>query len=174
MLGKYFSKKFWRGAIVKFLRRKESPERISLAVAIGLFIGFAIPVGGQIPFVIVLCILFRIKKLIPVGIVFTFITNPWTAPILYPMIAYFGSYLLGEPLSFRYIDKSLRELIGKFDLETFLELGWDILLPFLLGSLFLAFVSGIIGYFSAYGLITSYRRRNERRIVKKVSVSAEE
>lgn len=171
---KYLNKKYIRASVLRYLQMPESPEKISLAVAIGLFVGFAIPVGGQIPFVVLLCILFNAKKLIPLGILFTCITNPWTAPILYPMFAYLGSLLMGKPLSFKYIEKALKHLLRDFNAEAFFALGWDILLPFIVGSIFLAFLFGIVGYFCSYGVIVSYRARREKKLARRLSVSVED
>ncbi len=173
MIAKIFTRKYVRSLFVKFVRQPGSIDNISMAVAIGLFVGFAIPIGGQIPIVILLCIFFKLKKLIPLGIVFTFITNPWTAPVLYPFFTYLGAILMGKKLTLKFIDKSLRSLFSNPSLEVLFQMSWEVLVPFLVGSLFLAVISGVIGYFAAYGVLMRYRKKRETILVERFSVVAD-
>ncbi len=164
MIPNFFSRKTIKNTFVKFLRHPESPEKTSLAVAIGVFVGFAIPIGLQIPVTLLFAVIFRVRKILAIAC--TLITNPYTVPFIYPVITYFGSIVLGKRLRFKYIEKSLKDLVSNFSWDALFDLSWDILLPFFVGSLVVAVISSIIAYFAAYGILMRYRKKKVGNLVR--------
>lgn len=159
MIPNIFSRKAIIDVFRKFLDHPESAEKTSLAIAIGLFAGLAIPIGLQIPVALLLAMIFRVRKILP--LICTCITNPYTVPFLYPLITYLGSIILRERLSLGYIEKALRGLVSDFSWNELWNMSWDILLPFFVGSFVVAVLSATAGYFTSYGILMKYRRQKK-------------
>jgi uncharacterized protein (DUF2062 family) len=149
------------------VRQSGSPYSIATAVAIGVFTGFVIPIGGQVVVALVLAFMLRANKL--TAIAATMITNPYTVPFIYPAQCYFGSILMGDPLDLQKIDLVFKNLFTNPDWETFLATGQEFLVPFFIGGFVLGVVSAFLGYFAAYGLIDHYRTRRKRKLNRKLA-----
>ena len=153
---------------MKFLNFRESPEKISLAVAVGIFVAFAAPVGIQFLAALALAFVFRLPKVIT--LVFTFPINPYNAPFLYPLITYVGAKVMCSDLTLKEIESRIFNLFTDFSLLELMELGWDLLLPFLIGSFVSGLVFGVISYFTSYGILVSYRKSRRTRLLRKTTV----
>ncbi len=167
-----FSRKKIRQWTVKFLAFRERPERISMAVAVGIFVAFAVPVGFQAVAALALAFILRVPKVI--ALVFTFPINPYNAPFLYPLIIYVGAKTVRSDLTLKAIESRIQGLFSDFSLMEFLELGWDLLVPFLVGSFVMGIIFGIISYFASYGILVSYRKARRIRLLKRTTVKASE
>ena len=73
------------------------PTRRSIAggLALGIFIGLTPTMGAQIILTGVAAYLLKVN--IPVALAGTFVTNPFTAAIIYPLQYRFGVWLIGIP-----------------------------------------------------------------------------
>lgn len=129
---------------------KESPLRLSVSFAIGVFIGMSPFLGIHTVLGIICAYLFRLNKF--VTIVGVYITNPWTIIPIYTFSTWFGAKLLG-------INKVIPSVDWKnITLSRLLsELG-PLLKPFFIGTLLMGFISSIISFVVLYHLI---RKRNE-------------
>ncbi len=154
---------------MKIVTQEGTPESVGRAAAIGLFMGFILPVGLQTFPALGLAFLFKANKALTW--LFTCISNPATIFILYPIQCYTGSLLLFNPLDYD-------NLTGKFDaiagadgfmdsLNEFSNLGLDIILSFFAGGLFYGVLFAAGGYVICKKLVTAYRiKREERRKAK--------
>jgi uncharacterized protein (DUF2062 family) len=106
---------------------------VAAGLAVGLFIGCTPTMGVQI----IICgfVAFMLRVNIPVALLGTLISNPVTAPILYPLQYKLGVWLVGVP--------DAQDLVGfSGTLRGFMRYAR----PLWAGSLATAFVSAIVGY----------------------------
>lgn len=129
---------------------RESPVRLSLSFAIGVFIGMSPFLGIHTVLGIICAYLFRLNKF--VTIIGVYITNPWTIIPIYTFSTFVGARLLGMDRILPSVDWkhiTLSRLIS--------ELG-PLLKPFIIGTFFIGFISSVISYIILYYLV---RKRNE-------------
>jgi len=154
-------KKAWRQGYLKLMNHSASPPMVSLGIAIGLFCAFVIPFG-QMALALLLATLLRAAK-VP-SLLFTWVSNPFTIAIIYPFQCFIGSLLLQKNLSYNVIVELLKDVIRHPSVQSFKGLGTDLIFPFFVGGLALAFLVGGVGYFISLFLI---RRFRERKRVKR-------
>ncbi len=158
--------------LVSIIRQKDTPQRIALGAALGVFIGFLPTVGVQMAIVTVLAIALRGN--IKAALATTWISNPIT---FVPM--YFGYYKLGliffpqRAIGWERFSGIITEAadwnwseIGK-SVQRFLDLGADILIPMWTGSTILAVILGVATYFFTRWAIVKYRTRKARKKASK-------
>jgi len=125
-------------------------------VAIGLACGF-LPIFGQMVVAAALAIYCRVN--LPIAVVFTWISNPFTfAPLFY--ITYrVGSFVLDRPME--YVQFQL-------NYEWFSGVLHEIWLPLLTGSLILSASAALIGYYVINMLwrLMLLRKRDERKLTR--------
>lgn len=180
---KKVNRKTLRYYYLKLVKHSGSPESVAMGVAVGLFTGFLIPFGLQMAIALPLAFILKARK-IP-ALTCTWVTNPYTIPFIYPVQCYVGSLFLAKPLGFSKIREiftdffsSCSTLDGGFidnfkgTLNALLNLGEDILTPFLLGGLLFGLVSAFIGYFTSYGMIIRHNQKKKAKLARRLSVSA--
>ena len=163
-------KKRTRSVYIKLIKQSGSPDYVARGVAIGFFIGFLIPMGGQMIVAFALAWLLKAKK-IP-ALACTWITNHFTIFIIYPVQCFIGAKIIGAPMSFDSLNKIFGDFIKKHNWEAFSQLGSEIIVPFFVGGALFAVISGLISYFTAYGIIVSHRNRIEIRLNKRLATQA--
>jgi hypothetical protein len=166
----------YRWTKLKLMHINDSPHRIAMGVAIGLFIAWTPTVGFHIVLALALALLLRANKI--AALVSIWINNPIT---MIPM--FYSGYVLGKVSSNVFTGTGELTRAQMFDLfHQFDALGsvftnfhrpefWRAILDMLLkvgldlwiGCVIIGIVSAVIGYFGAYGLILWHRRRNPRR-----------
>lgn len=152
----------------KVIRNSGSPDYIARGAAVGIFVGFFIPMGFQIVAVIPLAFLFRAAK-IP-AVVLTFVSNYVTAVVIYPVQCYVGSYLIFNPLRWSELTDKMKTLLTEQTLDSLTALGTQIVLSFFAGGLLFGVLSAIPVYWVAFRLVTRYRtRRAEKRAEKEAA-----
>lgn len=158
---------------LKLVRKKDSRHSLATAVALGLFIGFVIPVGPQM----ILCIIFGtlLKCNRPIACAATFVSNPWDAPILYPFQIWLGSLISGIEISDT-LAKDFVRVMGEVDfwswhwepLTTFFKTNsTSIVANFFIGGLMLATVSIAICYPLTLRAIDRHQVHKKVRIRKR-------
>lgn len=88
-----------------------------------------------------------------VTIVGVYITNPWTIIPIYTFATWFGTKLLGIKKILPFIDWS------NISFSSLLKDMSHILLPFVIGSTSLGFLSAIVGYIIIYKAVTKSRQK---------------
>lgn len=119
-------------------------------IAVGLAVGFGIPVGAQVAVLALLRLLFKFNSL--AAFAFTWVNNPLTIIPLYYGYYYLGSLMLGRPISLT--GEGFRMMMMPilhadrfwYSVTEFARLGGDVLLRWSLTAILLAAVSSVFGY----------------------------
>ncbi|WP_372808158.1 DUF2062 domain-containing protein [Pontiella sp.] len=155
------TRKKLRQSYLRMMRNQGSPESIGRGAAIGLFTAFSIPFALQMMIAFPLALVFKAAK-VP-ALLFTWVTNPVTIPLIYPLQCYVGSYLIGRPISYGFIHEALLSLIEAPSFRLLMGLGAEIFLSFFAGGLFFGILTGFFGYLGMVSLVRNYRRRKALR-----------
>ena len=144
--------------LADLLGREEPPERVAAAIALGIGVGFSPFLGVHFAIAIGLAFLFRLNRID--ALLGQFVGNPWTLPPVYA-----AGYALG------------RKLLG-YSRRKVPDLPWDRLLhrdfwhaftgpalrprlaSFLVGTLVLAILIGLVAYFVVRAVLRIYHRRH--------------
>ncbi len=170
-------RQYWKNAsdfcVYRVLHADDSPHRLALGIAVGMFVTLTPLLGFQMMLSVFLSWLLRANKL--VGIPLVWISNPFTIiPIYYPCYK-LGCKLLGIPVvdePWSRLGTEWREMIRepattwglkvkfwwegvKFWWEGLMEFIW----PLCLGCLVVASVMAILSYYVSLYAIRSYRLR---------------
>ena len=135
----------FRDKLRQILSVQESPRKIALAFALGVFIGMSPLLGIHTILGIVTAWIFRLNKF--VTIVGVYVTNPWTIVPIYTFGTWVGAKLLGIDRIIPNIDWShltVKELMHTFG---------PLLMPFIVGSTLLGVVSGGLSFFLVYRMV---------------------
>jgi len=172
--------------VYRVLHADDTPHRIALGVAVGLFVAWTPTIGAQMALAVALATMVRANKLVPVPLVW--LTNPFT---MVPV--YYANWLVGRALLPTSEQLSVHEVYtrlttvaqhsqGLFHLFTnllnisfwktllsmFLELGVQLWI----GSLAVGAVLGAIGYVAVYQGVVAYRSRRRRRRERRMATAA--
>jgi len=160
----YFKDKF-----KSILKVKESPHRIALAFALGVFVGISPFLGLHYIGALLLAWLFRLNKL--VAVVGVSVNNPWTIVPLSTFCVWIGAKLMGIKDVLPEIDWagiSLTKIIGKFsDIESLKVMTkqlWPVISSFFVGSMLICTLSAIASYFIIQILLEKYQEEGTCRI----------
>ncbi len=133
-----------RPGVMRFNRRS-----VALAVGIGLFFGFMFPVA-QIPFAALAALFLRAN--LPVAVLSTFVTNPFTFPPIY-YLAYRTGMLVTGAVAPVVAHEEIRDALGA-QAETvarWLPTLWEWMSgvgrPLVIGLMIFAVVGAVLGYF---------------------------
>ena len=135
--------------IRRILRTEDSPKKIALGLAIGVFWGIIPTFGFAILFSLPTAFLLKGNKL--AAILGTFVVNPFTTPFIYAFEYKVGQLVLKTaplPLSW-----------DIFNLENLL----DISKALLVGSIFLAIALALLTYFLTLQITIKHRARHHIR-----------
>ncbi|HSQ78143.1 MAG TPA: DUF2062 domain-containing protein [Nitrospirota bacterium] len=128
----------------------DSPHKLALAFALGVFIAFSPWLGLHIVSCIVLAWLFRLNKV--VVLTASFINNPWTVVPMYAFCLWFGFKITGSDAAvpdIAWADLGFRDMFRL--LKPFI---W----PYVAGTLVVGSVAAIIGYGTFFWGVRRYRR----------------
>lgn len=78
---------------IRFLRIRGTPHAIALGMALGIFVGLTPLMGFHTVIAVLLASLFKCSKI--TAAIGVFITNPVTAPMIYPLTYQLGAALTG-------------------------------------------------------------------------------
>ena len=171
-MNKYFQWRTYRALFLKLMRTQASPASLARGVALGLFIGFLIPMGLQIMVVLPLAFLLKAAK-IP-AIAFTFVTNHVTVLFIYPIQCWVGSYLMFHPIHLASLEAQLDGLIHAADMQTFMaevgRLGLQLGGSFFLGGALFGVIAAAIGYICTYQAAARFRKKLAARRAARAKV----
>jgi len=143
-------KKYIRDRIKNVLQLNDSPNRLALAFALGVFIAFSPTLGLHTISCLVLAWMFRLSKL--VVLTATFVNNPWTVVPLYGFCMWFGIKITGSTIATPDIAWHALTLSSAYDiLKPYL---W----PFIAGTTVVGFAAAVISYFIIYWAACRYRK----------------
>ncbi|MEJ2183176.1 MAG: DUF2062 domain-containing protein [Nitrospirota bacterium] len=128
----------WRARLGVVLSVRDTPRRIAVSFAVGLFVGFSPLIGLHTLLGIALAWAFRLNRVVLLTAVY--INNPLSMIPIYTFCTWLGSLMLGVDLSLPSIEwkrVTMSTVAG--------QLG-DLLLPFLVGSSAVAALAAIVSY----------------------------
>jgi hypothetical protein len=136
------------------LQVEDSPSRVALAFALGVFIAFSPLLGIHTGLAIVIALAFRLNKVaILAG---AWINNPWTLAPMYTAGTLLGCFVLGvSPTSLGEIDWSLSGRAFYGSLASGLR---PLVLPFVVGNLALGAVAGLVSFLALRFLLARRKR----------------
>ena len=111
---------------------------IARGVALGLFLGFAIPMGFQIFLAALIAVSARAN--IAVAALFTSVSNPVTIVVLYPATVMTGDWLLGRDTNLLPANADVLHAIK------------DMPIPWFIGGIFLGTISATVGFLTIHFL----------------------
>ncbi|MCE5263564.1 MAG: DUF2062 domain-containing protein [Deltaproteobacteria bacterium] len=134
----------------RFVSLKGEPPEIAAGLTLGVFVGVTPTIPFHTAIIVFLGLLLR-KNITAAYLGSWLISNPFTIPILYVGQYELGRFVLGmDRFPFQIPDYTVGAIAA---------LGWQILLPLLLGGILMAPVFAIPCYFIARRLIASIRER---------------
>lgn len=154
--------------IYRVLHVDDTPHRIALGVAMGIFIAWTPTIGIQMVLTILLSALLGANKL--VGVPFVWISNPFTAPFIYYYTNFkIGRWMLGGNYQRPNFFKAFK-VSGSWWLEVWVnriqawwQATWDVFAPMWLGSLVMATVLAVTTYFAVRHAVIAYRRHRSQK-----------
>ncbi len=153
--------------IYRVLHVDDTPHRIALGVAVGIFVAWTPTIGFQMLLTLALAWLVRANKL--VGLPFVWISNPLTFMPLYGTNFILGRWMLGG--NYRAPDLAKTFSIGGswwFEawvnrIRAFWEATWHAFTPLWLGSFVVGLFLGIVTYIMVRYAVVAYRRARQMR-----------
>lgn len=146
----------------RLLALEDTPERIALAFAVGVFLAFTPLLGLHTLLGIGIAFLFGLNRVaVLLGV---FINNPWTLVPIYTAATYLGGLLVGFPAMTALPEFGWKEM---WQGSTWIGLArqWRILTPLLLGSTILSILFAMLSYPLALYLLRQGRAYRSRNIV---------
>lgn len=141
---------------LQLIRHPGTPESVGRGVAVGLFSAFIIP-AGHMMLAFLLAMLVRGAR--GSAVLATWIINPLTLSVVYPVQCYLGSFMIGNPLSYDLIKQLVMDFFANLSWETAWALGGELMASFFAGGLLLGTVVAVIGYFFTTEMARRYRAR---------------
>lgn len=155
------------------IKLRSSPRAIAGGLALGTFIAFTPTIGVQLILAFVIATFFNLNR--PAAMIPVWITNPVTIAPIYTFNYWLGvKFWDGPPLSevsglFIGIGRTMAHLEFWDIKEQFLavlQMGKDILIPLVLGSLVIGVVTGLLTYVLSLKLLSIFfTRRSEKRLL---------
>ncbi len=130
---------------------KDSPHRLALAFAVGVFIAFSPTLGLHVLSCLLVAWAFRLNKL--VVLTATLINNPWTIVPMYGFCTWFGGKLMGSEIAMPQLAWNELTLSSAYVIIK------PYLWPFVAGTLVVGGIAAVIAYFLIYRLVIRYRKR---------------
>lgn len=154
----YFREKF-----KSIFKVKDSPHRIALAFAVGVFMGVSPLLGLHYIGGIFLAWLLRLNKL--VAIVGVSVNNPWTIVPLSTFCVWVGAKLIGIKQVLPEVDwksLSLMNILNRLaDFENFMLIVkklMPLISAFFVGSFIICTISAVISYFIIHNVAARYKK----------------
>jgi len=157
---------YFRDKFRSIFQIRESPHRIALAFAVGVFMGISPLLGLHYIGGVLLAMLFRLNKL--VAIIGISVNNPWTIVPISTFCVWVGAKLLGIKQVLPEVDWgsiSLTSIVMKFtSIESLLNMIndlWPLLSAFFVGSFLICTISAILSYFIILELAKKYHKTHD-------------
>jgi len=164
---KYVANKVKRFFIYRVLSLDDTPHRIALGVAVGMFVTWTPTIPCQMVLTIAISALLRANKF--VGVPFVWISNPLTLVPVYGPNYLLGAWVLGGRYTWGHFMAAMKQA-GEFAVEgswvevflakahAYWEAFWPIFPPLWLGSVIVALAIGALSYVGTYYGVVAFRR----------------
>jgi uncharacterized protein (DUF2062 family) len=151
--GKYY--------LFRILRQNSTPQELAMGIALGVFIGMAVPYGLQVATMVVVALFFRRFNKIA-ALLGSLVTNPFTTPFLYLVYYRIGKWLVGfkgprkEPVLID--DDTVWAMLREWGRHR------DVLVAMGIAALIIAVACAVAAYFVSRPLIDRYQHRRKERL----------
>ena len=165
--------------LIELARQKDTPHRVALGMALGIFVGILPIMGIQMAVVAIFAL--PLRGNLKAAIAGVWISNPVTFLPMYWSYYIFGlNFVPSRRLTWNQFTDMIKkaavwdwgDVIGS--IQHMLDLGADILVPMWIGSFILAIAFGIPTYFFTHRFVIKYRERRERRRRRRAEKKAAE
>ena len=136
----------------RFVKLRGEPRAIALGLAFGVFVGMSPLLGLHSVIAVTVAAIFKWSKI--AALLGVFVTNPLTAPLIYPVTYTLGAVVLGNPVSLG---------AGGLKLGDLYHSSPQVLANLFVGGGIIGLVGGAFCYLVAIRIIRQYRRRPQRR-----------
>ena len=145
----------FRSICGKLLMLDDTPHRIALGMAIGIFIAWTPTVGFQMMLAVPLAYILRANRV--ASLIGVYLSNPITFLPMYWLDYHLGAMLLGNPLTF----DEFREILMSDDWGQWwwglLNVGIELAAAIWLGGLILGACFGVLGYIGIHWFVRRLR-----------------
>jgi uncharacterized protein len=143
----------------RFLRIRGNPNEIAWGLAAGIMVGMTPLIGLHTIIVLFIAALFKWNKIS--AVIGVYITNPFTAPIVYTLTYYIGAKIIGNGNTF-----SLPQDDGVMGFLKILLQAPDIFWKMSLGGFILGLPLAIIAYYFSYKVLVKYQEGIKRKLAE--------
>ncbi|MCP4691776.1 MAG: DUF2062 domain-containing protein [Desulfobacterales bacterium] len=144
----------------RFLKIRGNPHEIALGFALGLFVGMTPFMGLQTLIAVPIAALFKLNKIAAAAAVW--ISNPLTAPVIYPITYWIGSRFV----TFKKAYELPNELTYTF-LVNIIKKAPEVVWSLVVGGVIVGIPLALIGYYFSFNAIVKYRERIKEKLVEK-------
>lgn len=137
----------------RFLKLRGDPHAIAMGLALGVFVGMSPLMGLHSVIAITVAAVFKWSKI--AALIGVFVTNPLTAPVIYPLTYTLGATILGNPVT---IGSS-----GGLNFGDIFQSSSAVLTNLFVGGGIIGLAGGAFSYAIALRTIRQYRRRRDLR-----------
>lgn len=157
-------KRWVRYQYLKLVRIDDTPSRIAMGMAVGVFLGIFPTFGFGTILAFILAVLFRFNK--AAAVIGSFIMNPLTTPLFWSGSAVLGTMLVGG--DWHRVVQAIEAFSKNFTFHTFLTRDlWRILFGaakkslyiYFIGNLIISLFFAVLAYFLTFKLTIAYRQR---------------
>ncbi|MBI9081983.1 MAG: DUF2062 domain-containing protein [Desulfobacterales bacterium] len=144
----------------RFLKIRGTPREIALGFALGLFIGMSPTMGFQMAIAVFFAALLKWNKIS--AAVAVWVTNPFTAPIIYGLTYFVGAKMIGMSNNFKGL--------SAFDLSGLLHLIQktpEILLAMTLGGVVVGLPLAVAGYYFSFSAVNTYQKDIKTKLAER-------
>ncbi|MFQ5647041.1 MAG: DUF2062 domain-containing protein [bacterium] len=145
---------------LKFIRIKARPKEVASGMALGLFIGMSPTMGFQMPIALFFAALLGENKL--AAVLGVWVTNPLTAPVIYPINYEVGAYFIGH---FFPVAAS-----AAVNFNNIAQLGFHIVINLVTGGIIVGIFTSMIGYFATLWLVIAHREKKALKAHQAVNI----
>ncbi len=126
----------YRKLLKQIISLNDSPHKIALSFAVGVYISISPFFGFHTILAILLSVLFRLNKIATIA--GSWMNNPWTLAPVYYIDFKLGSFFLGNHVKFN---------IKPFTFEHYLNGGKDVFFDIFVGSVIFGIFVSVVTYF---------------------------
>lgn len=141
----------------RFLKIRGTPREIALGMALGLFVSMTPLIGLHILIAIFFAALFKWNKIsAAIGV---WITNPFTAPLIYATTYFTGKFCLGiETIPKLHTDLNYSAIV------TMLQKTPEIFLVLTVGGIVVGLPLAFLGYYFSYSAVSKYQEEIHNKL----------
>jgi uncharacterized protein (TIGR03546 family) len=148
-------------AYSRFLKLRGEPREIALGFSLGIMVGMSPFLGFHTIIAVFLAAMLKWNKI--AAAVAVFITNPFTAPVIYPVTLFVGKKVLGVSNNF----PDLERFLSISSALEFIKHSPMILVDLTVGGIIIGLPLSIAAYWIVLTAIENYRRRIKPKLSEK-------